>query len=90
MDIWGENILFDASLHLTSTIFILYAVWLFIEGFEKFRKVYLILALLVVVVMSIQRIVAGEHNVFGLLLALVISLFGIVVSRRDYLERFLR
>lgn len=86
MEIWGLDILYDASLHLTGTIFVLYVVWYFIDRNETWRIPYFVFAGIVIAVVSIQRIVANAHNDFGLLLALVVSFIAIVVSRRDYFK----
>lgn len=84
MMIYGANILFDASMHLTIAIFVLYVLWYFVDQNKGWRIPYLIFSLVVVAIVSFQRIIANAHNDIGLLIGLVISLIAIVVSRWDY------
>jgi len=86
MEIYGNDILFDASAHIAISVFILFVGWHFIDQNNSWRIPYLIFSLAIVVVVAVQRIFADEHNYFGILLGLIISLFGIVAARRDYFK----
>lgn len=86
MHIWGRDILFDASLHLTATIFALYILWYFIDQNKKWRMPFLAISLIIIFVVSTQRIIEYAHNDIGLLLGLAISVFAIAVSRPDYFK----
>lgn len=81
MSIWGKNILFDASGHIASAIFVLYVVWFFIDQNKKWRIPYFIFAGLVLVIISLQRIVANAHNDVGLLGGLLLGIVAIGVSQ---------
>lgn len=76
MKIFGPDILFDASLHLTATILILYSIWLFIEH-EKKNKLFLIGVIIVTALVSLQRILVQAHDIAGLLGGYFISLASI-------------
>jgi hypothetical protein len=84
MEIFGRDILFDASMHLTITIFVLYFFWYFIDQNKGWRIPYFILAVAVVIIVSVQRILADAHNDIGLLAGFVISIIAIIVSRWKY------
>ena len=86
MQIWGSGILFDASFHITATIFALYILWYFIDQNKKWRMPFLVLSLAVVIIVAMQRILADAHNDVGLLIGLIISASAIVVSRWDYFK----
>ncbi len=84
MSIFGKDILFDASMHITIAVFILYVIWYFIDQNKQWRMPYLVLALAVVVVIAVQRIISNAHNDLGILMGLLISLLAIVLSRWSY------
>ena len=81
MFIFGKNILFDASSHVAWTIFLLYIVWFFIDQNKSWRIPYFILSIAILTIISIQRIVTNNHNLFGLLLGFLIGIFGIAISQ---------
>ena len=86
MQIWGSEILFDASFHITATIFVLFVLWYFIDQNKKWRMPFLAAALAVVFIVAIQRILVDAHNDIGLLVGVVISVAAIAVARRDYFK----
>ncbi|MBI2984082.1 MAG: phosphatase PAP2 family protein [Candidatus Kerfeldbacteria bacterium] len=80
MAIWGPSILFDASGHLSGAIFVLYVLWFFVDQNKRWRLPFIIFAAFVLVVISLQRIVANAHNDVGLLLGLLVGLSAIGVA----------
>jgi len=82
MGIWGRGILFDASAHLTVSIFFLYIIWFFIDQNKDWRNVFFIFCALVLSIVSFQRIAANAHSDIGLLLGLILSLFSIFIAER--------
>ncbi|OGD67542.1 hypothetical protein A3F08_00735 [Candidatus Berkelbacteria bacterium RIFCSPHIGHO2_12_FULL_36_9] len=86
MYIWGKNILFDASGHIATAVFILYILWFFIDQNEKWRLPYLIFSFLILAIIAMQRILDNAHNDLGLLLGLIIGLLGIIFSRWKYFK----
>jgi len=87
MKLFGNDILFDASLHITTACFILYVVWYFVDQNKNWRIPFLAFAVLVLAIISFQRIVVNAHNDIGLLGGLSLSLFAIIVSRPDYFKK---
>ena len=81
MFIFGRDILFDASSHVAWTIFLLYIVWFFIDQNKSWRIPYFILSIAILTIISIQRIVTNNHNLFGLFLGFLIGIFGIAISQ---------
>ncbi|MGY4884848.1 MAG: hypothetical protein ACP5NZ_04695 [Nanobdellota archaeon] len=81
MYLYGEDILYDLSSHVIWTIWGLYIVWFFIDQKKSWRIPYFILAGAVVIIMSIQRIIARQHNEIGVILAIVVGGLAIVVPR---------
>jgi len=82
--IFGREILFDASLHLIIAIFALYTGWYFIDQNKSWRIPYFIISSMTIIIISIQRISVNAHNDIGLLAGLFISLFAIYISRLKY------
>lgn len=87
MEIWGDQILFDASMHLTIAIFILYIIWFFIDQNNKARQVFFVFSFLVLAIISFQRIHANAHNDIGLLAGLIISISAILYSQFDKFKK---
>jgi hypothetical protein len=81
MYIYGKNILFDASSHVVWTSWGLYVIWFFIDQKKSWRIPYFILAAVVLIIMSIQRIIAQKHNEIGIILGLTIAAIAIVLPR---------
>lgn len=86
MKIYGENILFDASAHITVSIFALYVIWFFIDQNKKWHLPFFIFSALVLFVVALQRINVNAHNDIGLLLGLLISVGAIIYSQFDYFK----
>ena len=84
MKIFGDDILFDASLHLVSAMFILYICWYFVDQNKSWRIPYLVFCFAVLVVVSFQRIYAGAHDDFGLLTGFLVGAISIFISRWGY------
>jgi hypothetical protein len=80
MLIFGNDILFDASAHISIAIFVLYILWFFIDQNRSWRIPYFIFAFFVLTVISIQRIINNSHNDIGLLSGLVLGILGIGVA----------
>jgi NADH:ubiquinone oxidoreductase subunit 2 (subunit N) len=87
MLIWGNDILFDASAHITIAIFVLYTLWFFIDQNQQWRIPYFIFSGLVLFIISIQRIMVSAHNDVGLLAGLIISLFAIYISQNKKINK---
>ncbi len=85
MYLWGSDILFDASLHITAAFFVLYVIWFFIDQTKEFRYPFYLFAILVLFVISIQRIAVDAHNDVGLLLGALISIISIGLVEREKL-----
>jgi len=81
MSFFGKDILFDASFHITSACLVLYIIYLFLDGNKKWRIPYFVFSLVVLTIISIQRILVNAHNDIGLLLGFVLSVFAIVFPR---------
>jgi hypothetical protein len=86
MQIWGENILFDASAHITIAIFILYVIWFFIDQNKKMHTPFFVFSFLVLAIISLQRVLIDAHNDIGLLAGLIISVSAILYSQFDFLK----
>lgn len=89
MAIWGENILFDASLHITTAFLVLYIIWFFVDQEKKLYTPFFILAGVVLFVISLQRIEANAHNDIGILLGVLISLVSIYSSEKEVLGKMI-
>ncbi len=79
MDLFGEDILFDASMHVTVTIFFLFSIWMFVPR-KIYGKYFLSFATFIVLLMSIQRIMVGKHDYIGVSLGVILSCFSIWLS----------
>lgn len=86
MQIFGEHILFDASFHLSTAIFILYIFWFFVDQNKKWRTIYFFFSMLILAIIAFQRILTNNHNDFGLLLGLVIGALGIGIAEIKQLK----
>lgn len=84
MEIFGRNILFDASMHLTIAMFILYVGWYFIDQNKSWRVPYFIFSLAVITIISVQRVLVNAHNDVGLLGGFLLSIVAIIISRWHY------
>jgi membrane-associated phospholipid phosphatase len=86
MQIWGDDILFDASAHITGTIFVLYVFWFFIDQNEKWRIPFFFLSGVILAVVAFQRIEVNAHNDIGLLAGFIVSISAIIYSQYDKLK----
>ncbi len=86
MEIFGKDIKFDASAHITIAMFLLYFIWFFIDQNKSWRTIYFVFSLAVISIISIQRILVDAHNDIGLLAGLLLSLFAIVHSQKKYFK----
>ncbi len=84
MQVFGQNIKFDASAHITIAMLCLYVIWFYIDQNKSWRTVFFIFALVVISIVSLQRILVDAHNDFGLLAGLVLSIIAIVYSQKKY------
>lgn len=84
MRLFGNDILFDASMHIVVASFILYVLWFFIDQNKNWEVPYFIFSLVVLLIIGIQRILVNAHNDLGLLMGIVIAIISIVVSRGHY------
>jgi hypothetical protein len=81
MYIYGNNILYDASSHIIWTSWGLYVLWLLISPKRFWKAIYFIIAGAVIVIMAIQRINVGAHNILGVVLGLAIAAIAIEIPR---------
>jgi membrane-associated phospholipid phosphatase len=81
MHLYGKDILFDASSHVAWTTWGLYILWFFVAPKKSWRIPYFIFSAMVLTVMGIQRIIAGAHNLVGVILGLAIAVIAIVAPR---------
>jgi hypothetical protein len=90
MYLYGKDILFDASSHVIWTSWGLYVVWFFVDQKKSWRIPYFIFAAAVLIIMSIQRIIAGAHNEVGVVLGLAIAGLAIVLPRWEEFRKGVR
>jgi membrane-associated phospholipid phosphatase len=86
MAMFGSNILFDASAHITFVSFVLYIIWYFVDQNKSWRLPYFTFVFLVLAIVSFQRIYENAHNDLGLLSGLILSLAAVIYSRQDYFK----
>lgn len=81
MHIWGPAIEFDASLHVTVAVFVLYIAWYFVDQNPRWHTPFFVFAALVVAIVAAQRLLVDAHNDIGVLAGIVLSLVSIALSR---------
>lgn len=81
MYLFDNSILYDASYHVLFTILLLYILWFFIDQKKSWRIPYFIFSGALIIIVSLQRIIAQEHNEVGIILALIIGAISIVIPR---------
>lgn len=87
MQIYEKDILFDASSHIAWTGFGLYFLWFFIDQNKNWRIPYFILSGIILIFMSIQRVLAHQHNEVGVLLGFAVISLAIVIPRwKEFLK----
>lgn len=90
MEIWGEEILFDASMHIAVTMFVLYIVWFFIDQEPTWRQPFFTFAAVILIWVGFQRIFINAHSDIGLMLGFAVGLFGIGVAEWSKVKRRLK
>lgn len=80
-------ILYDASSHIVWTSWGLYFLWFFVDQKKSWRIPYFIFSAVVLIVMAIQRIIAGEHNEIGVMLGFAVAAIAIIIPRWKELRR---
>ena len=86
MQIFGEDIRFDASAHITITMFCLYVVWFYIDQNKSWRTPFFVFAMVVISIVSLQRLMVNAHSDIGLLGGLIMSLGSIMWSQKAYFK----
>ena len=84
--IWGDEILFDASMHIIVASFVLYCLWFFIDQNENWHLPFYIFSAVFLFVISVQRILVDAHNDVGLLLGFIIAILSIAISEQKNLK----
>lgn len=87
MKIFGQDILFDASMHITITSLGLYITYFFIDQNKSWKIPYFIFCAIVLIIVAFQRIIANAHNDIGILLGLLLSIISIAIPRWKRLRR---
>lgn len=87
MNVFGKNILFDASLHIVIACFVLYILYFFIDQNKSWKIPYFIFCFLILAIVSIQRIIVNAHNDIGLLIGLLISMIAIGIANYKQLKK---
>lgn len=85
-----EDIRFDASAHITITMFCLYFAWFYVDQNKSWRTPFFVFAMVVISIVSLQRLMVNAHNDVGLLAGLMISLAAIAYSQKEYFKDKLR
>jgi len=86
MEMYGDDIMFDASAHITITVFILYVVWFFIDQNKSWRIFYLAFSLVVLTMVSLHRLIIQAHNGTGLIMGFLLSVIAILIPRWNKLK----
>lgn len=81
MQIFGKDILFDASQHIVVAGFILYLGYVIIGYKDKIMIPYYFLSFMVLTFIAIQRIITNAHNDIGLILGLIVVTLGILIPQ---------
>jgi len=84
--IWGNDILFDASFHIIFAFLVLYVLWFFVDQNPRMHFPFFLLSILILYIISIQRISVSAHNDIGLLLGMVVALSSIGYAERKKLK----
>ncbi len=77
----GKEILYDASYHVVFIILALYILWFFVDQKKSWRIPFFVFAGALIIIVSLQRVIAQEHNEVGIVLALIIGVFSIIIPR---------
>ncbi len=87
MQIFGKNILFDASAHIVITSFILYTIYYFIDQNKNWTTPYFIFSAIILTTISIQRILKDKHNDIGIMLGFLIVIIAIAIPRFKQIKK---
>ena len=90
MAIWGVDIEFDASMHITTAFLGLYVLWFFVDQDKEFHTPFYAISVLVLSIISYQRIAVDAHNDIGLLLGVIVSLTSIYLVEHKVLNKHLK
>jgi|SRR3989344_6571384 len=90
MQLYGKDILFDASAHIAFAAFVLYTGYFFIDQNKNWRIPYFIFSFAVLTIIALQRIQANAHNDIGLLLGFIIATISIALPHWKSLKNKLR
>lgn len=90
MKIFGEDIRFDASAHITITMFCLYVIWFYVDQNKSWRTPFFVFSLVIISIVSLQRLMVNAHSDVGLLGGLLISSVAIGYSQKKYFKDKLR
>ncbi len=82
MELLGKDIKFDASAHITITFFVLYIIWFFIDQNKNWHTPFFVFSLVIISIVSIQRIMMNAHNDIGLIGGIIISCVAIFYSQK--------
>jgi hypothetical protein len=85
-----EKIFFMMHLHIVWTSWGLYVLWFFVDQKKSWRIPYFIFAAGVLIIMGVQRIIAGAHNEIGVVLGLAIAGLAIILPRWNEFEKGVR
>lgn len=86
MVLYSEDILWDASAHISVTMLLMYVFWFFVDQSEELRIPYLLICAVILCIISFQRIMDNAHNDIGLLKGFFIGLIAILISSWDELK----
>lgn len=86
MQNYGKDILWDASSHISIAILVMYLIWFFVDQSKQLRIPYLMICLLVLFIISIQRIIENAHNDIGLLKGFLLGMTAILISYWDKIK----
>lgn len=86
MQLFGDDITFDASAHITIAMLVLYFIWFWIDQNKSWRIPFFIFALVVLSIISIQRILMNAHDDFGLLAGFLLSLISIGYAQAKHFK----
>jgi hypothetical protein len=81
MKVFGNEILFDASMHFVVIGFCLYVLWFFVDQNKNWKIPYIVFAIAVLLFVSLHRIITNNHNDWGILFGLIILTLGIFIPR---------
>jgi membrane-associated phospholipid phosphatase len=90
MQIFGEDIRFDASFHIVTTVFCLYVIWFYVDQNKSWRTPFFVFSMVIISIVSLQRLMVNAHSDIGLLGGLAISIGSIMWSQWAYFKDKLR